>query len=109
RDTAFANGGCEYMRAVGDRFRSRIEHAGVLDDDVRARSRRPGGRIRPAVAWGDEAEFGQAEIEHRSRRLADILAKLRADEDDDGGRQFSPASATAPANSWKSRASANSL
>src|SRR3546814_3019237 len=33
-----------------------------------------------------EAEFGQPEIEHRARRLADIFAQLRADEDDDGRR-----------------------
>ena len=66
------------------------------------------------VARGDEAEFGEPEIEHRARRLADILTKLWTDEDDDGGRGGRghligrAASVIVEANSSKSLASVKS-
>ena len=34
--------------------------------------------------WGrDQAQIGQSEVEHRPRRGADVLAELRADQDED--------------------------
>ena len=39
-----------------------------------------------AVARAHQPHFGQPEIQHGPRRLPDILAQLRADQDDDGGR-----------------------
>src|SRR4029450_3368581 len=44
---------------------------------------RSGFRIGPAVARSDETHFREAKVQHRPGRLADILAQLRADEDDD--------------------------
>jgi hypothetical protein len=39
--------------------------------------------LRPAVARGHEAQFGQTEIRHGARHHADIFGQLRLDEDDD--------------------------
>jgi hypothetical protein len=50
---------------------------------------RSGRGIGPAVARRDQPHFGQPEVEHGARSLADILAQLRADKDDDWGRQCS--------------------
>jgi hypothetical protein len=71
------------MRAVRHGFGQRI----ITPAPVPARHPRPQPPARhgigPAIARGDEAHFGQAEIEHRPRRLADILAQLRANKNDD--------------------------
>src|SRR3546814_13146848 len=71
-------------------------------------------RIWPAVARSDQPHIDKPEIEHRPRRLADVFAQLRADEDDGGRlRQRAahpfPASLTEPAKSQKSLASVTSL
>src|SRR3546814_11195933 len=72
------------FRSIGDRCGERSEDLRLCRHDVGARRRRAGIGIGPTVARCDEAEFGQPEIEHRARRLADIFAQLRADENDDG-------------------------
>src|SRR3546814_10443791 len=56
------------------------ENLRLVQHHVRARRRRPGIRIGPAVARGHQPHLDQPEIQHGPRRLADILAKLRADE-----------------------------
>ena len=63
---------------------TRGEDLGLLENDVGAASGRTSVGVRPAVARCNQPHVGQPEVEHRSSRLADILAKLRADEDDDG-------------------------
>ena len=40
--------------------------------------------VRPAVARIDDAQFAQAEVAHRARGHADVLAELRLDQHDDG-------------------------
>src|SRR3546814_21194167 len=74
------------MPETGDRLGEAVEHHGIGEHHSGTRRRGPRIGIRPAVARGDEAQLGQSEIEHRARGLADILAELRSDEDDDGGR-----------------------
>ncbi len=100
------------MGAIRDRGCDAVVHLRPFDHHVRPAGGGAGGGVGPAVAGGDEAHLGQPEIEHRPRRLADILAELRADEDDNGGRACAhplPTSLTLPANSSKSRASRKSL
>ena len=85
----------------------------MLRQYVRAGRGRAGKRIGPAVARADEPQVDQPEVQHRPRGLADVLGKLRADEDDDGGLAADrchprPTSSTDPANSSKSRASLKS-
>ena len=60
----------------------------------------PGGdpAVRAAVARGNQSKFGQPEVEHGPRRLADILAKLRPDQHD--GRLISAWQHPAP--HWQS-------
>ena len=53
------------------------------------------------VARRDEAHPGQPEIEHRPRRLADVLAELRADEDDDRGQGRGVSCRRHPAPCWR--------
>ena len=48
------------------------------------RGGRSGSGIGPAVARRHQAQIGEPEIEHGARGLADILAELGADQDDDG-------------------------
>ena len=59
---------------------------GVYDVVVDVGSGRGGaGRgIGPSVARFDQTHFSKAEIEHGARRLADVLAQLRAHQHDDG-------------------------
>ena len=109
-DSALAHRGDIDVRAIRHRVGDGLEHLGPFQDDVRAAGGGAGARIGPAVARSDEAQVDQPEIEHRARCLADILAQLRADEDDDGGlAQLFPTSLTLPANSSKSFASRKSL
>src|SRR3546814_13807663 len=85
-------------------------------NDVRARRGGPGAGVRPAVARGDKAQFGQPEIEHRARRRPDIFTKLGPDKHDDGRRGGGHPLCVAPlaaalivaANSSKSLASVKS-
>ena len=76
-----AGGGGEQQRQVGDRLLDGIEQLGLLQNLVGA-GRRPLCRdVRPAVARIDDSQTRQRKIAHRARGHADILAKLRLDED----------------------------
>ena len=85
-DVAFADGRGEDLAAIGDGVGHRVIELGPFEHEVGTARRRAGIGIGPTVARGDDAHFGQAEIEHRPCRLADVLAKLRADEDDNRRR-----------------------
>src|SRR3546814_9546341 len=71
--------------AIGDRLLHRVEHPRIGEHHVGAARGRTCIRIWPAVARSDQPHIDKPEIEHRPRRLADVFARLRADEDD-GGR-----------------------
>ncbi len=66
---------------LGDRLSNTRARSSTTVGAGGGRARR---RIGPAVPRRDEAQVGQPEIEHRPRRLADILAELGPDEDDGG-------------------------
>ena len=113
--SALAHGGGIDVRAVRHRVGDAAEYPRLRQHDVRPARRRPRVRVGPAVARGDEPKLAQPEIEHRARGLADILAQLRADQDDRGLRSDyrnvahpRPTSSTVPANASKSRASLKS-
>ena len=72
--------GLRQIDSVGQRF----VNGGVFQHLVRAGCCRPRAGIGPPVARGHEPHFGQPEIKHCPRGLADVLPKLGADEDDDG-------------------------
>ena len=80
-----SNIGSEHV--VGDGVGHRVEELGLFEHDVGAARGRTCVGIGPAIARCDDAHFGEAEIEHGPGRLADILAELRADEDDDRRRR----------------------
>ena len=75
-DAALAHGGRIDMRAIRDRIGQRLIDLRAVQHDVRARRRRPGIGIGPAVARAHQPHLGQPEIQHGPRRLADILAQL---------------------------------
>ena len=108
--------------AIGHGFLDAIEELRLFEHNVGSARGRAGIGIGPAIARSDKPQFGQAEIEHGSRRLADVLAELRANEDDNRRRRghinlssrFGPSggagsSLTASAISAKSPGSVNSL
>ena len=74
------------MGAVRDGIGQCLENLRAVQHDIGARGCRARVRIGPAVARAHQPHFGQPEIQHGPRRLPDILAQLRADQDDDGGR-----------------------
>ena len=76
--------GREDQCTVGDGFLDGTEDLRLFEDNIRAARGRSCFRIRPAVAWRDEAHFRQTEIEHCTSRFADVLAKLGTNENDDG-------------------------
>ncbi len=78
-----ARRGREHQRAVGDRRLHRVEQSCAIDDGVGAGGRARRVDVRPAVARIDDAEFLQAEVAHRARGHADVLAELRLDQHDD--------------------------
>ena len=69
---------------VRDRFPGRVEDARAVDHRIRPGRGRPRRRVGPAVARRHKAQLVQAAIQHRARRHADILAELRAHQDDSG-------------------------
>src|SRR3546814_16351927 len=96
-DTAFAHGCRVYDWAVGHRLGDAVEHPRLFEHDIRARRSRSGGRIGPAVARRDQPQVGKPEVEHRPRRLADILAAMGTPEHDRGRAHTLAASPTVPA------------
>ena len=74
-------GGGEQQRQIGDRLLDSNEQFGLLQDLVGAGGGALRGDVRPAVARIDDAQARQRKIAHRARGHADILAKLRLDED----------------------------
>src|SRR3546814_15362316 len=100
--------------AVGGGLGPRVETPGLGEHNGGAARGRTCSRMWPAVARSDQPHIDKPDIEHRPRRLADVFAQLRADEDDGGRlRQRAahpfPASLTEPAKSSKSLASVKSL
>jgi hypothetical protein len=88
---ALAGGRCQDVVEVGDRLGRAIEQPGILQDMGGAGGRRgrtllEAAAARPAVARGNEAHLGEAEIRHGAGAHADILGELGLDQDDDGGR-----------------------
>ncbi len=79
-----AGGGGKQQRAIGDRLRDRLEQLRMIENMIRAGSGAAGVDVRPAVARIDDSKPGEAEIPHRARRHADVLAKLRLDQNHDG-------------------------
>ncbi len=60
-----------------------LEHLGIVDDNIGARciGRRP--FIGPTITRPHQTQVNQSAIKHGARRLADIIAKLRFNQDDD--------------------------
>src|SRR4029077_13890165 len=67
---------------VADRFLERHEELCLIEDIGGARGRRARAFFRPAVTRCDEAQIRETEIRHGARAHADVLGKLRLDEDD---------------------------
>ncbi len=63
----------------------RIEHAGGDALLQRAGGHGFGGGVRPAVARGDQAQVGEAEVQHDARSSADVFTQLGRVQED-GGR-----------------------
>ena len=74
----------EQQRAIGHRRFNGVEQFGTFQNMVGAGGRALGGDVRPAVARVDDAKPRQREIPHGARGHADVLAKLRLDQNDDG-------------------------
>ena len=72
----------EHLRAIGDRIPDSIEQLGLLQYNIGAARGRSGIGIGPAIPRRDEPQLREPEIEHRARGFADVLTKLRADEND---------------------------
>ena len=108
-EAAFAHRCCIDMLAIRDRVGHAVKHLGILKDDIGASRGRASRGIRPAIARGDKAHLGQAEIEHGAGRLANILPKLRPNKNENRGHFYlRAASAMLPAKSSKSRGSVKS-
>ena len=91
-----ARGRRQHEGAVGDGgFEAVVEHRAV-EDAVGASRHHRRLVVWPALPRLDQAQPRQAEIRHGARRGADILAKLRLDQHDDGRRALR-------ANSWSCR------
>ena len=82
-DAALAHGGSVDMRAIGHGFGRTGIDLRPVEDDVGSGRGGAGGGIGPSVARFDQTHFSKAEIEHGARRLADVLAQLRAHQHDD--------------------------
>src|SRR5207245_6454739 len=74
----------EDARAVGNRVLHRGEDLRGFEHDVGTTGGWTRVWVGPTVPGRDEAQLGEAEVEHRPRRLADVLSELRTDKDDDG-------------------------
>ena len=70
-------------RAIGDRLRAVANTCARSSTTSAPLADGPASGLGQPSRGRDQPQFGQPEVEHRPRRLADILAKLRADEDDD--------------------------
>ena len=79
-----ARGRSKQQRAIGHRRFDRVEQFDTFQDVVGAGGRALRGDVRPAVARIDDAKPRKREIPHRARGHADVLAKLRLDQNDDG-------------------------
>ena len=79
-----ARGGREQQRAVGHRRLHGVEQLRGVEDGVGAGRGAARMHVGPAVARVDDAQPRQAEIAHRPRRHADVLAELRLDQNHDG-------------------------
>jgi len=71
-----ARGGGENIVAIGDRLGQRGEHSGGIKHPPGTGGERRGFRIGPAITRLDEAHPVEAEVQHRARRRADVLAHL---------------------------------
>jgi hypothetical protein len=94
--------GGEHIAAVGDRLLDGREQLGGVEDPVGPRRRDPGARVRPAVARLDQAQLREAEIGHRARGRADIVAELRFHQDHAGAGLLHPVLGFVGPGSWHS-------
>jgi hypothetical protein len=83
--------GGEEQVDVGNGLGHGVEQLDMVNDMVGARRSPLGGNIGPAVARIDQAQARQREIAHGASGHADILAKLRLDQDDHGAREVKAA------------------
>ena len=79
-----AGGGGEQQVEIGDRRSNRVEQLGTLENMVGACRGALGGDVRPAVARLDDPQTRKREIAHGAGRHADVLAKLRLDQNHNG-------------------------
>ena len=68
---------------IGQGSIERIEDLRRMDDGISPRSGRQSIRLRPAIAWRDNAQMKQATIGHGAGGAADIARHLRAHQHDD--------------------------
>ncbi|PRD40137.1 UNVERIFIED_CONTAM: thiE [Trichonephila clavipes] len=66
------------------------EQPRIVQHPPRAAGHGHGLRVRPAVAWPDNAHPRQPEVQHRPRRRADVLAHLGPHEDENGIGHWGP-------------------
>ena len=85
-----ARGRGEDERAVADRILEGLVERRAVENGVGADRHDARLGIGPGLPRRDEAQPRQAEIRHRARRRADILAELRLDQDDDRAGSFGP-------------------
>ena len=86
-----ARGRRQHEAAVGNRLVQRVVELGAVEDAVGAGRHHPRLVVRPALPRLDQAQPRQAEIGHGARGRADILAKLRLDQDHHRRRLLDPA------------------
>ena len=88
-DAALARRRGENEIQIGERLAQTVANSRASSTTF-AGARRHRSRlcIRPAGAGRDQTQIGEAEIRHRPRRRADILAELRMRKDDGGRREL---------------------
>ena len=84
-DAALAGRGGEHQLQIAQRLGHIVVKPHRVEQVGSASRHMDGLLVRPAVARRDETQVGQAEILHRPRRRADILAQLGPGQDDGGG------------------------
>ena len=87
-------------RAVGDRGFERVVKRGVVEDAVGAGRHHARLVVRPALPRLDQPQPRQAEIGHGAGGGADILAKLRLDQDHDRAGRLDPGLGLVGAGAW---------
>ena len=95
-----ARGGGQHEAAVGDGGFEGVEKHGVVEDAVGAGRHHPRLVVRPGLPRPDQPQPRQAEIRHGAGGGADILAKLRLDQDDDRAGPLAPILGLVGAGAW---------